>query len=75
MTTSLPAAKVRSDASYRTVSTGGASVLTGTNCIGNEADCRASRRHGLASLLAAEGVVTPAECIRRTVCSLRGSEL
>ena len=41
MTTSLPAAKVRSDPSYRTVSTGGAGELIRTNCIGRGADCRA----------------------------------
>jgi hypothetical protein len=33
---------VRCDASYRTVSTGGAEVLIGTNCIGNKANCSAS---------------------------------
>src|SRR6516225_732115 len=36
--TSLPAAKVRSDPSYRTVRTGGAGGLTRTNCIGSDAD-------------------------------------
>ena len=46
MTTSVPAANVRSDPSYRTVSTGGAGGLTRTNCIGSDPDCRTSRQGG-----------------------------